>query len=65
MRRLSALTAFLLILTVRTSTAQTALRLRWALETDSGATFTLTNSGARPLAAGGWAIYFSALHSPR
>ena len=65
MRRLSALTALLLALTVGTGTAQTALRLRWALESDSSAAFTLTNRGAKPLPPRGWAIYFSALHSPR
>src|SRR5256714_7747325 len=65
MRLLSTLTALLLALTVRTGTAQTALRLRWALENDSSAAFTLTNRGAKPLPPSGWTIYFSALHSPR
>jgi len=53
--------------------AQAALQLRWKLEADvlqgeeshSRAAFTLTNRGAKPLPATGWAIYFSALHSPQ
>src|SRR5256885_14952456 len=57
----------------RSVAAQTtpALQLRWELTRDSVATdfaasraaFTLTNRGARPLPAAGWAIYFNALHS--
>jgi len=45
----------------KTATAQTALQLRWELN-GTRATFTLTNRDAKPLAASGWAIYFSALH---
>src|SRR5256885_7433739 len=54
----------------RSVAAQTtpALQLRWELTRDSVASdfaasraaFTLTNRGARPLPATGWAIYFSA-----
>jgi len=43
--------------------AQTALQLRWELVGDTQAAFTLTNRDTKPLAATGWAIYFSALHS--
>jgi hexosaminidase len=43
--------------------AQTALQLRWELVGDTLAAFTLTNRDTKPLAATGWAIYFSALHS--
>ena len=72
-RLLPALPALLLALTPGTGTAQTALQLRWALETDvfrgpqgfSRAAFTLTNHDAKPLPPSGWAIYFSALHSPQ
>ena len=47
-----------------------ALQLRWRLEEDvfdeargaSRVAFTLTNRGAAPLPASGWAIYFNALH---
>src|SRR5881409_1695771 len=52
-----------LVLTARTGAAQTALHLRWELAGDSNAAFTLTNRDAKPLPPGGWAIYFSALHS--
>jgi len=51
--------------------AQSALQLQWELKGDvfadardrgaSRAVFTLTNNDTRPLPAGGWAIYFSAL----
>ena len=58
-------TALLLALTARPGTAQTALRLRWELAGDSNAAFTLTNRDAKPLPPGGWAIYFSALHSAK
>ena len=56
-------TALVLALTARTGAAQTALQLRWELAGDSNAAFTLTNRDAKPLPPGGWAIYFSALHS--
>ncbi|HYT70639.1 MAG TPA: family 20 glycosylhydrolase [Gemmatimonadales bacterium] len=59
------MTALGLALTARTGTAQTALRLRWELAGDSNAAFTLTNRDAKPLPPGGWAIYFSALHSAK
>ena len=59
------LTALGLALTARTGTAQTALQLRWELAGDSNAAFTLTNRDAKPLPPGGWAIYFSALHSAK
>jgi hexosaminidase len=66
-----ALSALLLVIAAAPAAAQTALRLRWELEKDvfqdstsgSRAAFTLTNRDTRPLAATGWAIYFSALHS--
>jgi hexosaminidase len=53
--------------------AQTALQLRWQLDSDSyqgddgmsRVTFTLTNRDTKPLPSTGWAIYFSALHSAR
>jgi hexosaminidase len=55
--------------------AQTALQLGWELKEDvftgpSGpnaarVAFTLTNGGAEPLPARGWAIYFNSLHEPR
>ena len=68
--RLVFLPVLLLALAARSSSAQTALQLRWELEKDvfrgdtsgSRAVFTLTNHGAKPLGASGWAIYFSALH---
>jgi len=68
--RLAVLPALLLALVAAPSSAQTALQLRWELEKDvfrgdssgSRAAFTLTNRGTKPLAANGWAIYFSALH---
>ena len=47
------------------SAAQTALLLRWDLETDSRAAFTLTNRDTKPLPPSGWAIYYSAIHSPQ
>ena len=48
------------------------LQLRWELKQDvfdgprgvSRAAFTITNRGAKPLPARGWAIYFNALHEP-
>jgi hexosaminidase len=66
-----ALSALLLVIAAAPAAAQTALRLRWELEQDvfqdstsgSRAVFTLTNHDTRPLAATGWKIYFSALHS--
>ena len=72
-RLLPALPALLLALTSRTGAAQTTLQLRWELLGDSiandrgasRAAFTLTNRGAKPLPSGGWALYFSALHSPQ
>jgi hexosaminidase len=71
-RLLPALTALLLARTARAG-AQTALQLRWELVGDSitndqgvsRAAFILTNRDAKPLPPSGWAIYFSALHSPR
>src|SRR5207247_4339202 len=70
-RLLAALPTVLLALSPRAGAAQTSLQVRWQLVGDSLATdfaasraaFTLTNRGARPLPATGWAIYFSALHS--
>jgi hypothetical protein len=70
---LPALPALLLALTPSAGAAQTALQLRWELETDvfqgaqglSRATFTLTNRDAKPLPSSGWVIYFNALHSAR
>ncbi len=72
-RLVPALPALLLAFAAGTVAAQTtpALQLRWELTRDSVASdfaasraaFTLTNRGARPLPATGWAIYFSALHS--
>jgi len=69
-RLLAALPALLLALTPGAGAAQTALQLRWELEKDvfrgdssgSRVAFTLTNHSTKPLAASGWAIYFSALH---
>ncbi|HKC47436.1 MAG TPA: family 20 glycosylhydrolase [Gemmatimonadales bacterium] len=69
-KRLAALPALLLALVAGPASAQSALQLRWQLDKDvfrgdssgSSAVFTLTNRGAKPLAASGWAIYFSALH---
>jgi hexosaminidase len=56
------------------ASAQTSLGLKWELKEDvfrdaadegaSRVAFTLTNRGAKPLAARGWAIYYSALHEP-
>jgi hexosaminidase len=73
MRLHPAFPALLLALTARAAAAQSALQLRWELKEDvfqgaeglSRAAFTLTNRDAKPLAPGGWAIYFSAIHSPR
>jgi hexosaminidase len=48
-----------------TASAQTALQLRWEVVGDTAAVFTLTNRDSKALARGGWAIYYSALHSPR
>jgi hexosaminidase len=54
--------------------APPALRLEWRLEEDvfrpegrgeARVAFTLTNRGTKPLPAGGWALYFNALHDPR
>src|SRR5262249_4132486 len=69
-KRLAALPALLLALVAGPASAQSALQLRWQLDKDvfrgdssgSSAAFTLTNRGAKPLAASGWAIYVSALH---
>jgi hexosaminidase len=69
-RLLAALPALFLALTPSAGAAQAALQLRWELEKDvfrgdssgSRAAFTLTNHSTKPLAASGWAIYFSALH---
>lgn len=69
-KRPAILTALLLALTAGSSAAQTALQLRWQLDSDvfkdstdgSRVAFTLTNRDTRPLAPTGWAIYFSALH---
>jgi hexosaminidase len=69
-KRLAVLPALLLALVAAPASAQTAVQLRWELEKDvfrgdssgSRAAFTLTNRGTKPLAASGWAIYFSALH---
>jgi hexosaminidase len=69
-----ALLAAIVALAASSSSAQPALQLRWELEQDvfrenargaSRAAFTLTNRGATPLPASGWAIYFNALHEPR
>jgi hexosaminidase len=65
------LSFLLLAVAANTAAAQTVLQLRWELVGDtvkadgpgSRAMFTLTNRGSKPLAASGWAIYFSALHS--
>ncbi len=62
-RLLPVLTALSLALTARTSSAQTALQLRWDLAGDTNAAFTITNRNRKPLPPTGWAIYFSALHS--
>ena len=72
--RHALLPALLLALTTSTDAAPIALELRWELEEDvfqeggpglSRAAFTLTNRDQKPLAASGWALYFSALHAPR
>lgn len=68
--RLAFLPALLLALVTRSTAAQSALQLRWQLDSDvaqgpdtgSRVAFTLTNRDTRPLAPTGWAIYFSALH---
>src|SRR5690349_11367955 len=65
------LSFLLLAVAANTAAAQTVLQLRWELVGDTvnadgpgcRAVFTLTNRGTKPLAASGWAIYFSALHS--
>src|SRR2546426_1068019 len=72
-RLLPALPALLLALapSAGAGAAQTTLQLRWELVGDSiandwgasRAAFTLTNRGTKPIPAGGWAIYFNALHS--
>src|SRR6266508_4425221 len=62
-RLLPVLTVLSLALTARTSSAQTALQLRWELAGDTNAAFTVTNRDTKPLPPTGWAIYFSALHS--
>jgi hexosaminidase len=59
-------------LAVAPGSAETALRLRWELKEDvfpgsgeegaSRVVVTLTNRDAKPLAARGWAIYWTALH---
>jgi hexosaminidase len=69
-----ALPATALLALAAVASAQTGLQLRWELKEDvfrdakdagsSRAAFTLTNRDAKPLAARGWAIYFSALHEP-
>ena len=72
-RLVPALPALVLALTAGAARAQTALQLRWELKEDvfqgaqgfSRAAFTLTNRDAKPLAPSGWAIYFSAIHSPQ
>ncbi|HVH66420.1 MAG TPA: family 20 glycosylhydrolase [Gemmatimonadales bacterium] len=63
------MSALLLAFPGRSTAAQAALQLRWELVADSvtndqafsRAAFTLTNRDAKPLAASGWAIYFSSL----
>jgi hexosaminidase len=70
---LSALPALLLAITAGTAAPQTRLQLRWELVGDSitndqassRAAFTLTNRDSKPLAPGGWAIYYSAMQEPR
>ena len=70
-KRFAVLPVLLLGLATRPLIAQTALQLRWQLDSDvfqgpdtgSQATFILTNRDTRPLAPTGWAIYYSALHS--
>ena len=70
-RLLIALPALLAILASPVA-AQTRLQLRWELLGDSitgdrgfsRAAFTITNRDTKPLAPSGWAIYYSALHSP-
>jgi hexosaminidase len=70
-KRLSVVLALLLACAATTAAAQTNLQLRWELLSDSITTdggnsraqFTLTNRGTKALPPGGWAIYFSALHS--
>ncbi len=62
-RLLPALLLLSLALTARTSSAQTALQLRWEFAGDTNAAFTITNRDTKPLPPTGWAIYFSALHS--
>src|SRR5947208_16144307 len=70
-RLLPALPALLLALAPSASAAQTTLQRGWEVVGDSVPTawgasrvaFTLTNRGTKPLPPGGWAIYFTALHS--
>ncbi len=62
-RLLPALLLLSLALTARTSSAQTALQLRWEFAGDTNAAFTITNRDTKALPPTGWAIYFSALHS--
>ena len=70
-RLLIALPALLAILASPVA-AQTRLQLRWEVLGDSiagdrgfsRAAFTITNRDTKPLAPSGWAIYYSALHSP-
>ncbi|MGH7673805.1 MAG: family 20 glycosylhydrolase [Gemmatimonadales bacterium] len=67
------LPALLLALAAKSAAAQATLQLRWEVVGDSitndwgvsRAAFTLTNRDTKPLAPGGWAIYFNALHSAR
>jgi hexosaminidase len=61
---LFALTVLSWALAPGTAVAQTALQLRWELTGDTNAAFTLTNRDTKPLPPTGWAIYYSALHSP-
>src|SRR2546430_9719750 len=70
-RLLPALPALLLALAPSAGAAQTTLQLRWELVGDSiandwgasRAAFTLTNRGAAPVPASGWAIYYNALRT--
>ena len=70
-----ALLALIATLAAAPGSAQIALRLRWELKEDvfsgsgeegaSRVVLTLTNRDAKPLAARGWAIYWTALHQAR
>jgi hexosaminidase len=71
---LPALSVLLFALAAQTSAAPMALELRWELVEDvfagrgpglSRVAFTLTNGDSKPLPAGAWAVYFSALHEPQ